>query len=318
MSYKTQLNKFIVALSVFSLLMPSALPVQAAERTISFAGRTWTVRSDGGGPGPNQWATDSNAVFVDAQGRLHLKVLSENGQWYSSEVFLPTSLGYGSYSFDIASRVDLTDTNLVASPFLYQDDSHEIDIEFSDWQSPGAPRGNFTVQPWQKESTNNRKFPFSLQDGLSTHTITWLPDAITLESRQGNNLLSSWTYRGSDNFAPGNEQLHLNHWMIDGLPPSNGQEEDFVIAGFTFTPASLLTAPPIITATPTPSTPSPAPINPIVSPSVTATNPINQTVTPTDNVPLINPTNVVTRKNRVRHLKTIRRAWRYNTRSSRY
>ena len=45
----------------------------AHSRTISFAGRKWTVKTGTGAPGPNYWSDSSSSVWVDSSG-LHLKI----------------------------------------------------------------------------------------------------------------------------------------------------------------------------------------------------------------------------------------------------
>lgn len=250
-------------ISLFTLMIPAPAPVAAAERTLLFSGRVWTARAGGGGPGPNNWAADADAVFVDAQGRLHLKIVNRNGVWYSSEVRLPSSLGYGTYTFDIASRVDQEDSNSVSSPFIYEDDQHEIDIEFADWKSPGYPKGNYTVQPgWV--AGNHRRFDIQLADGVSRHQFIWSPQSIIFKSTQNGRVLQEWTYAGQNNFAPGNERLLINHWLIGGTPPTDGQEKDFIVQAVTFTPLGATPAAQPSTPNSPPSslvpTPAPAPV----------------------------------------------------------
>lgn len=208
---------------------------RAAPRIINFSGYDWTIKSGHYGPGPNYWSNDNSAVFVDSQGRLHLKVTKRDGKWYSSEVYLSQSLGYGLYSFDIASRVDLIDKNLVAAPFLYQDDVNEYDIEFSRWKISDGPNASFAVQPYTNTG-NISQFFLTLQDGASTHAINWMPEEIAFVSLQNGVTLKQWSYNGANNFTPGAERVHINFWMIDGSAPSDGQEKELIINSFIFKP----------------------------------------------------------------------------------
>lgn len=209
-----------------------------AQTSIVFAGRTWIVKSGINGPGNNYWNDSSNAVFVDAQGRLHLKIISVNGIWYSSEVYLPSSLGYGTYQFDIDSSISTIDQNVVVAPFLYQDDGHEIDIEFTNWRSPGEWMGHYSVQPGTIAG-NTTLFPTPTGASPSTHRIQWTPTQTGFTSNVSGTTLNKWTYTGPNNFVPGSEVAHINNWLIDGLPPSNGQEQELIIKNFTFTPPSI-------------------------------------------------------------------------------
>jgi hypothetical protein len=198
-------------------------------QTIDFSGYTWDVKGGTDGPGPNEWRNATDAVFVDAAGQLHLRVIAVDGVWYSSEISLQRSLGYGTYSFALASRVDQTDSNLVAAAFLYADDTHEIDIEFSRWQDPGYQNAQFVVQPYTT-SGNMYRFELTQSSDASTHAIAWAASHIAFTSG------ASWTYTGADNFAPGAERVHVNLWMIDGTPPSDAAPKEFIISSFTFTP----------------------------------------------------------------------------------
>lgn len=232
-------NTGLILLLVSLLYTPSGAWNQAhaaAARTINFSGYTWTVKNGFYGPGPNNWSSDPSAVFVDQQGQLHLKVIKRDGKWYSSEVYLPQSLGYGLYSFDIVSRVDLTDTNLVAAPFLYQDDTREYDIEFSNWKTLDGQNSSYTVQPYTKAG-NVSQFSLALQNGVSTHTIDWQQQMVAFASSQNNLILNQWSYIGADIFAPGAERVHINFWMIDGSAPSDGQEKELIIKSFVFKPS---------------------------------------------------------------------------------
>ena len=86
------------------------------------------------GPGPNYFSASN--VRVDAKGRLHLRIAKTQGRWYSAEIGLDHSLGYGTYTWTLASRVDQLDANAVLGLFTYDDTSpahahREIDIEAS-------------------------------------------------------------------------------------------------------------------------------------------------------------------------------------------
>lgn len=233
-------KQLLTAVLFVSSLVPSSLfmtnTAHAEDRTIAFSGYTWNVRGDWWAyPGPNSWNNDDGAVSVDAQGRLHLKVTQRHGAWYSSEVYLPASLGYGTYQFDVESPLNQVDTNVVVSPFLYQDDTHEFDIEFSDWRSPGSDKGQFVIQPGQMAG-NVSRYDVSAATGISSHVIHWAPNNVYFQSSKNGQIMHEWDYRGSGNFVPGREKLHINMWMIDGWAPSSLQEQEIIINRFTFTP----------------------------------------------------------------------------------
>lgn len=229
----------VACLAFVQILSWNVAPVRA-ETTILFSGRTWIVKQGYDGPGPNNWSDAPESVFVDIQGRLHLKIMRVNGVWYSSEVYLPNSLGYGTYRFDIDSSISTVDSNVVAAPFLYQDDTHEIDMEFSNWQSPGDRMGQYVVQPFTTAG-NMTRFAVPAGTSPSTHLIQWTPTQINFSSSEKSAVFKQWTYKGSNNFVPRHEAVHINHWLIDGVAPSNGQTQELIIKSFTFTPAKVTT-----------------------------------------------------------------------------
>ncbi|MDD3862099.1 MAG: glycoside hydrolase family 16 protein [Candidatus Gracilibacteria bacterium] len=213
-----------------------------APRTIDFAGHEWVVKSGYKGPGKNHWNDSKDAVFVDSKGRLHMKITKVGGQFYSSEVHLENSLGYGTYKFEVSgkSKVDKLDQNLVLGLFLYQDDEHELDIELSNWQYPNGKNLHYSVQPY-KTPGNIKSAKIDLDiSKKSTYSIKWLPNYVRFRASQKGMDPFVWKYRGKDNFSPGEEVLAMNFWMIDGMPPSNGKEKEIIIRNFEFTPAEGL------------------------------------------------------------------------------
>ena len=206
----------------------------ASASTINFSGYTWTVKSGVGlGPGPNTWSNSSRSVYTDGKGRLHLKVRKIAGVWNSSEVFLPSSLGYGRYDFYIDSRVDREDPSLVAAPFIYANDSNEFDIEWSKWKNTFATTtDDFAVQP-----SNVSYFRDVLTNATSLDTIDWSATSVTFIVSQNGVVKHEQVYTGASNFAPGSEAVHINHWMFQGTPPQDKRRDhDLIIKSFVFTP----------------------------------------------------------------------------------
>lgn len=216
----------------------SPAPPARANEVIRFSGYNWTVKSSTGrvGPGPNFFSNGPANVWIDSAG-LHLATSLENGRWTSSEVYLPRSLGYGEYTFQLAGRLDMLDSNAVFSPFLYETTSRELDIEFS--RTLAAPTSaQFVVQPYTHVG-NRTVFPMS-QEEKSTHRIVWRADRVEFLSWNGwgaptpANTLSSRTYSGPDNPPPGNERVHINLWLFDGKPPYSGRRDHVVVKSFVF------------------------------------------------------------------------------------
>ncbi|GEM_PF-908361 len=270
LKFKSKL--LLVVLLLSGSILNKNITNATTTSSINFAGYDWNVKSGTGmGPGKlnvgNNWSNDIQDVFLDEQNRLHLKVSQHSNEWYSSEVYLATSsLGYGKYTFDIDSRLDLLDKNLVAAPFLYQDDTHEIDIEHSYWSNTTtATNLYYTVQPFDKVG-NQQTQHLDLSDTTFQDIIYWEPNKITLSTEQNGNSLATWTYTSStngtsNNFTPGNEKVHINFWQYQSLAPLDASStNEFIIKNFTFeqyiVPTSTPTSTPITTSTSTTSTPT--------------------------------------------------------------
>lgn len=277
-SFKTKLSKITSILAISALMFSSmSIPAFASNKTIDFSGYTWTVKSGFNGPGPNNWDDSASSVFLDSENQLHMKVSNIGGQWYSSEVYLPSSLGYGTYEWETPSHVEEIDTNLVLGLFMYQDDTHEIDIEYSQWTDPSEQNVlNYTVQPYTTKS-NLYTAPLTLADGVSIHKIEWAKDYILFSTWQNGQKLNERNYTGADNFAPGGEKVHINFWMIKGMAPIADTDQEIVIKSFKFTPTSVTpetdTPPVLIPIVDPVVTPTPDPVvTPIATPTVTTTS----------------------------------------------
>jgi len=214
-------------------------------RIINFAGMEWVVRSGQGNPANNLWSDSSQSVWVDAQNRLHLKLRKINDKWYSAEVFSLRPTHYGKHRFYVANRVDLLNENIVAGIFIYKDDKHEMDIEFSRWKHKDNLNSQFVVQPENPE--NMKRFPLKLSGDYSTHIINWQPDKISFQSYYGhyvalpenNFLIDQWQFDKQKLIDDNKYKIHINLWLVDNLPPSDLKEAELIIASLD-TPVSPL------------------------------------------------------------------------------
>lgn len=217
------------------------------ERRIQFSGYTWVVKSKGSltaDPGPNVWSDSTENVWVDGQGKLHLKITHRNEKWMCAEVYQEQSLGYGEYTWHVESPINQFDRNVVVGLFVYQYYiDKEIDIEFSRWGSDEqCPNAQYVMQPWDVEG-NRHQFCFPYPSS-STHRVDWTDSLIFFSSWKGDPPIPSdsteqvegWMYTGPNNFVPGYEEPRINLWLWKGSAPSNGQEVEIVIDGFTWTP----------------------------------------------------------------------------------
>ncbi len=216
-------------------------------RRITFSGYDWKVTSGiGRKPGPNNWLDSSDHVWVDDNRRLHLRITYRDGRWYAAEVGMVQALGYGQYTFYVASRVDLLDKNIVAGLFVYQDDRNEIDIEFSRWGGLGA-NSQYVVQPGPYTDRNLYRFNAQLKGDNSTHRFIWTSNSITFRSLHGHYseppnsdyLITKWNYGGSYIPTPDVARLLINFWLFRGAPPYDAKEAELVIAKFEFVPEGM-------------------------------------------------------------------------------
>ncbi len=225
-----------------------SVPSNPGASSVQFAGYSWSVRSDYGGPGPNQFS--ANNVWVDANGFLHLTIADVNGTWTTAEVVMNQSLGFGAYQFQVVGHPETMNNNVVLGLFTYPpasvgpDGTNEIDIEFATWGGAQTQHGNWTVWPAiAGPGQNTLAFDASANSGLSTHRFTWTSRSVTFQDMSGltdgtNGMYASWT------FAPPNYlqlvpqtpvPVHMNLWLFGG-PPTDGKPVEIVISGFSFTP----------------------------------------------------------------------------------
>jgi hypothetical protein len=239
-----------------SLMLAAALSLSAApalaEPFVDFAGYTWLVRSYGGGPGPNEWR-EANVV-VDADG-LHLTIQQDGEVWTCAEVLMMGDpLGFGTYEFEVTGDLAALDTNAVLGLFNYPgsgeigpDGTNEIDIEIAQWGDLQNPnRLNWNIYPAvEGGGKGNHALPLSLPAGGSTHRFTWSAQSIDYASFEGlasagaTQPIGSWTYAPAEparDIPQSPLVVHMNLWLTQGRPPSDGQPVRVTINDFRFTP----------------------------------------------------------------------------------
>jgi hypothetical protein len=79
-----------------------------------------------------------------------------------------------------------------------------------------------------------------LTDTAATHSFDWQPDSVTFISAPGHTLnpapadaFKTWVYTDTTYIpTPATVNVHLNLWLIDGSPPSDGQRIEVIIEAF--------------------------------------------------------------------------------------
>ena len=208
-TYADKIYAFVVPL-VYSNSIPflagqGSIPLEIYSNSIAYAvaergstndyigisGMVWQKKETGPftwGPGPNYFSGNSNNVFVDGNGRLHLRITNRNGTWYCPEIMLTNSLGYGIYRFHVDSDVSTMSTQVVLGTFTYSDDTdyahREIDVE----SSGGPVVGNGTINTWQHVvqpwSYGGHRFQFAPPANMnkSVHQFLWMEDRVLFNS----------------------------------------------------------------------------------------------------------------------------------------
>ena len=221
--------------------------IQRNMKTISFSGYEWWVKTSlfPVGPGPNYFTDNIENVWLDSLGQLHLKIAQRNGVWHCSEVILKQSLGYGKYTFKVASKVGQINENAVLGLFTWDNDGcnefyREIDIEFSRWGVVTNPNAQYVIQPWNQTGNLNRwMIPPTLS--LSTHSFIWRSDSVDFFSAKGHHqavpppdsIIYSWRYKRNVP-KPGKENVRINLWLNNRRPPSDNKDVEVVITKFEY------------------------------------------------------------------------------------
>lgn len=209
---------------------------------VTWNGVAWQVKTSNAavGPGPNIFSKAN--VSIDASGFLHLKIARDaNNRWTTSEVIAPTSLGYGTYTFTVGTRLDQFDPNVVLGLFTWSDKApyahREIDYEAARWGSASDPTNSqFVVQPYDKP---NHLVRFTAPAVTRTiQQFAWRAGSVSFVSKRLDTgaEVYAYTYAGTDVPKPGDERVHLNLWLFGGSAPTNGLPVDVVVESFTFVP----------------------------------------------------------------------------------
>ena len=223
----------------FMLLVLFVFTGIITAKNIEFAGRTWYVHNDHYGPGSNYFSDDISNIWVDANGYLHLRLRESDGKWYCPNIETIEPTGYGMHRFYIRGTITNLDPNIIFSPFVYYDTSHEIDIEFARWgeTNSGINNAQFVVQP-HGTAGNLKTFRLSQTTENTTHYFDWTSTNVRFKSFQGHHLeeqnpgdiIHEWNYNGVDNPDESyNLKIHIITWLLNGNAPLNGKEMEMIV-----------------------------------------------------------------------------------------
>lgn len=257
---------FLFFLFILSACSSYTGPRDYMPRSIKFADREWWVKASPEIQGPGNNIYHHRNTWVDWAGHLHLKVNEQDKRWTCAEVYSKESMGYGRYKIEVEGHLGDLDPNVVFGFFTWDPDgfenqaNSEIDIEFSKWGYPLAPRVlHYSVHPvslqklflerFQSSNTNAQNW-----NGRSTHIIEWRDTSISFFSYKGKEeeLLESFHYSFNNpprrkgvegNFSepitvpkPGpNNQARLNLWVFGtNEGPYYGKDCEVIIRDFSY------------------------------------------------------------------------------------
>jgi hypothetical protein len=248
-------------LSIFLLTFGVLAPNRAPAATLQFAGRAWTVKQANSpvGPGPNRFSSSPSDVWSDAQG-LHLTIHKTGSYWYSTEVILNESHGYGTYVFQTTSRQDILDANATFGAFTWDsaggdtipnNPNREIDFEDGRWGNAADPTNSqAVVQPYFVDGNLQRlALPDLSENAAMTRFFTWSQNSIEFYTLRGHYsslsfpaeaVIHHYTYiaNGTTHLVPtpGHENFRFNLWLFQSAAPTGNQPVEVVVNDFAFLP----------------------------------------------------------------------------------
>jgi hypothetical protein len=212
---------------------------------INFSNYSWFIKKSIGktGPGPNFFYYDNSSLYVDDKGFLNMNVIKRDEKWYSSEIVLTESLGYGKYEFLLDSKGLNFDKNLVLGFFTYDlkynfSDSNyfhrEIDFEVSRWGYDDSENSHFAIQG-ELPLKAIKRFNLSEEEDLLI-SFEWKKEFINFKVKnfQNTNIIQEWYYNETLVPKPGDETIRFNFWIYNNTP-SDLQESSIIIKQFKFT-----------------------------------------------------------------------------------
>lgn len=186
-------------------------PIYPSPATLHFSGYEWTTST---GPifraGSRNFFDPANA-WVDKSGKLHLRIAGSSEQWTSAEVKLNSSLGYGTYRFQVEDTTHL-EPSAVLSLITWdgvgtERNRRELDVELSRWGFIDNTNAHYVVQPYYIPENFIR---FKVPAGAFTHAFRWEPGQVTFS-----------TMTGSGDAA--GDRMINQHVFTSGIPSPAGQ-----------------------------------------------------------------------------------------------
>jgi len=215
--------------------------------TILFSGYKWLVKESNGkqiGPGDNYFSGSGENVYVDKDGKLHLRITNRNDKWLCPEVKLAKSLGRGKYFFYLDPLPQPLDKDVVIGLFFYdrEDTSNfhkEVDIEISQWGKDTTVNTQYVIQPKEEEAY---RFQTDLSVGTK-HMIEIKKKKIIFKAFYGTTdstdiplEYTNHEVKPDYDFYSPSERICMNVWLYHTSEPSNLKEFEVIISRFVYEP----------------------------------------------------------------------------------
>lgn len=171
------------------------------------------------GAGPSTWSASAEALAVDSEGALRLRLVRCGERWCGAEISAPVPDRYGVLEVETELAAPLP-PDAVAGIFLYRTDRSELDIELGRWRDPRRADAQYVVAPAERW----RSWRFELGAVRSRHRIAWSSDEVAFSTCVGSELVAAWRFRGGDRPRPGGHRVHLNLWRRDAWARDAGAE----------------------------------------------------------------------------------------------
>lgn len=214
--------------------------------TLIFSGYKWVIKESKGkrtGPGNNYFTGKNANVWVDKEGKLHLRLTYRDGKWYCPEIQSVNTFGYGRYHFHLEPFRHELAKEIVVGLFTYDHDDSirhhkETDIEIALWGKPNNLNTQYVIQPFESEA---HRFDTDLKRN-TRHMIDIRRKKICFRSEYESGLyterkkrtISSTTKKPPYPFEPGQEHVNINVWLYNSTAPENGKEFELVLSQFRF------------------------------------------------------------------------------------
>ena len=215
--------------------------------TILFSGYEWAVKESlrkQTGPGNNYFSGSKENIYVDSDGKLHLRITHKDDKWFCPEVKITKSLGTGRYYFYLYPLAQPLDKDVVIGLFLYdrEDTSNfhkEVDIEISQWGLDTMVNSQYVIQPKESDA-----YKFQTDFSIGTkHLIEVKKKKISFKSFYGTPdssdiplEYSSHSFNPEYSYSTITDRISMNVWLYHTSEPSNLKEFEVIISHFEFEP----------------------------------------------------------------------------------